>query len=499
MSGGETGAALACLGAGGVAGLRWLRVAQREHYLAGSVLRFARRWWSATPGNALLALVAAAGAVVSAWWTWSAFVTASVVVAGPFGLSPRGRTAPLVWTRRLRSLATVWVVLQIGMVVVGWSVGAAALAAAAAAVGTPLLVDLVCWITAPVERLASSRYVRSAKARLEAIRPAVVAITGSYGKTSTKVYVTHLLSGTFSVVASPASFNNRAGLARTVNEHLVPATDVLVVEMGTYGPGEIADLCRWIPPDTAVITAIGPVHLERFGSEDKILEAKTEIVELAQTVVLNVDDPRLKDLAHRLSEAGRKVVRCSVADADADVDIPADAVLPPYVAPTNAACAIGVARHFGIDERSLSERMASLPEVASRSSVYVSAAGFTVIDDTYNSNPVGCRAALSSLTRMGNDGARRVVVTPGMVELGRRQAEENFAFAAEAARLSTDLVIVGRTNRQALMRGAQSATDSRGARIIWVAHREQAVAWVRDHLGSDDVVLYENDLPDHYP
>ena len=106
-------------------------------------------------------------------------------------------------------------------------------------------------------------------------------------------------------MATPASFNNRAGLARAVNEHLADGTEVFVAEMGTYGPGEIADLCRWCPPAIAVITAIGPVHLERFGSEDRIVEAKAEITVPAADVVLQVDDPRLAALADRAEAAGQ--------------------------------------------------------------------------------------------------------------------------------------------------------------------------------------------------
>ncbi len=124
-------------------------------------------------------------------------------------------------------------------------------------------------------------YVRRAGERLRRVAPTVVAITGSYGKTSTKGYVAHLVAGTKTVVASPASFNNRAGLARAVNENLADGTEVFVAEMGTYGPGEIADLCSWLVPDIAVITAIGPVHLERFGSEDRIVQAKAEILAAA--------------------------------------------------------------------------------------------------------------------------------------------------------------------------------------------------------------------------
>jgi hypothetical protein len=140
----------------------------------------------------------------------------------------------------------------------------------------------------------------------------VVAVTGSYGKTSTKGHIAHLVRPDRTVVATPASFNNRAGLARAVNEHLADGTEVFVAEMGTYGPGEIAELCRWCPPDISVITAIGPVHLERFGSEDRIVEAKSEILRAGDDVVLAVDDPRLAALAERGGRRGKRVLRCSV-------------------------------------------------------------------------------------------------------------------------------------------------------------------------------------------
>jgi UDP-N-acetylmuramoyl-tripeptide--D-alanyl-D-alanine ligase len=103
------------------------------------------------------------------------------------------------------------------------------------------------------------------------------------------------------------------------------------------------------------------------------------------------------------------------------------------------------------------------------------------------------------LRRVGADATRRVVVTPGMVELGARQAEENAAFSRRAATVATDLVVVGRTNRRALVRGAQSAATESGPRLVVVRTRQEATDWVRGHLGAGDVVLYENDLPDHYP
>ena len=114
----------------------------------------------------------------------------------------------------------------------------------------------------------------------------MVAITGSYGKTTTKQYTAHLLSGSFRVVASPASFNNRMGLARAINEQLAPGTEVFIAEMGTYGRGEIAELCTWIRPEVSAIVAIGPVHLERFKTEERIVSAKSEILDGAKVGVL---------------------------------------------------------------------------------------------------------------------------------------------------------------------------------------------------------------------
>ena len=507
--------ALACV----PAGLRWLRVAQREHYLAGSCTRFAARWWTVTPVNLVAGLVALVAAVATLVWPVAGVVTAAVVAAGPLGLSLRGRTSALAWTRRLRTLAVVWAVLEVVVVGVGVLAGPAAVLAVVAALLVPVLVDLGCAVVTPLEGRLAQRFVDDASARLARVAPTVVGVTGSYGKTSTKNYIAHLVRGTRSVVATPASFNNRAGLARAVNEHLADGTEVFVAEMGTYGPGEIANLCRWCPPSVAVLTAIGPVHLERFGTEERIVEAKAEIAVPAADVVLQVDDPRLAALADRLEGEGKRVWRASAADAAAGVAVvpgpdgtratvsvdgtvvAADVPLPTGVQPTNLACALAVALSLGVPVEVAAGRLADLPPVDHRLQSVRSPSGFEVLDDTYNSNPAGARAALAALARTGT-GGRRVVVTPGMVELGRRQRQENRLLGAEIARAADDLVVVGRTNRRALLAGAASAPAGPGGRpvtVTCVAHRPAAVDWVRARLGPGDAVLYENDLPDHYP
>ena len=134
-----------------------------------------------------------------------------------------------------------------------------------------------------------------------------------------------------------------------------------------------------------------------------------------------------------------------------------------------------------------------------RRTVATLSTGALAVDDTFNSNPSGCRAALETMVRHASPGGRRVVVTPGMVELGPAQAPENRAWAELAARAATHVVIVGATNRRSLLAGAADVPDGDRAVIVSVDGHDEAVAWVRAHTGPGDVVLYENQLPDHYP
>jgi UDP-N-acetylmuramoyl-tripeptide--D-alanyl-D-alanine ligase len=490
------------------AGLRWLRVSQREHYLAGSTSRFAVRWWRCTTVNLVLVLLALAAVIAAFFAPLAGCLAALVALLGPLGLSVRGRTSPLAWTRRLKTLAALSGLLAAAVLVVGALAGAAAGVAALVAIALPMVVDSAAWLLAPLERRLASRFLDDAARRLTSVSPRVVGITGSYGKTSTKNHLVALLGTDLAVVPSPRSFNNRAGLARAVNEQLAPGTEVFIAEMGTYGPGEIAEMVSWCPPEVAVLTAIGPVHLERFGSLDVTLRSKAEIVEGARVVVLNVDDERLADLAAELD--GRyDVVRASATDPTADVAVVgeegswrvfasgvelASVLAPPGIQASNVACALGAAIALGIDAPAAAGRVASLRAVENRQSVLRAPSGLVVIDDTFNANPAGAAAALALLTSVEASG-RRVVVTPGMIELGDQQREENRRFAVRAGEVADVVVVVGRTNATALLDGLAVSS----AEVRRVATRDEAVAWVRATLGAGDVVLYENDFPDHYP
>lgn len=512
--------ALAVAAAGTLCGtVRFLRVAQREHYLAGETTSFAVRWWFSDWPNTLAAAVGLGGAIASASLTGLAIGPGLVAMAGPFGLGLRGRTGRLAWTRRLTTVAAVALLLEaVGAVIgaLGAGLDGAVLAVGLEAILSPVFVDASLVATKPLEEVLAKRFVEGARRRLEKVAPLVVAVTGSYGKTSVKGYIAHLVSGQRTTLPSPASFNNRAGLARTVNEHLGPATEVLVAEMGTYGPGEIAEMCSWMRPEISVMTAIGPAHLQRFGSLDNTLKAKSEITATARVVVLNGDDERLAGYGAELRSLGeKKVILASGRDASADVAVvPGPDGLELFVAgqkaglvslgpgdrPTassNAACAVAVALELGVPVEEILTRLVNLPLPANRLQRYRADGGYVVYDDTFNSNPTGARLALERLVSDPDvsPGGRRVVVTPGMVELGPEQAAENERFAAEAAAVVDRLFVIARTNRAALLKGA----EGKRAEVVTADRLDTATAWIRANLGPGDAVLYENDLPDHFP
>lgn len=482
--------AAACAAASVPAGLRWLRVAQREHYLPWSAGRFQWKWWLSSPANMVLAVSSLAGVVGSVFHPLWGFLVA-VAQIGPLGLPVQGVTSPLAWTSRLRRVAFVSGVVFVAGIAIGL-LRNEAIVIAGSLFFLPLIVDVALWILAPVEKRLGTQWVQRAASKLQSVGADVVAITGSYGKTTTKNYVAHLVGASKRTVASPASFNNRMGLARAINENLVPGTEVFVAEMGTYGPGEIAELCEWIPPKVAAMVAIGPVHLERFKTVENIVRAKSEILDRARVGVICIDHPLLAELARERAST-MKVIEVSTGDGIV-IDGERVADIPEGVFPANLAVALGICRALDIDVTDVLARIGDLPTAEHRQSVITAGGGFTIIDDTFNSNPAGARSALEALAAAGA-GGQTAVITPGMVELGPVQKKENVEFAEAASARVDHFVIVGRTNRPYLLEGSANGKAS----VTVVDSRDDAVEWARANLGPGDAVLYENDLPDHYP
>lgn len=397
-----------------------------------------------------------------------------------------------------------------------WSV--AALVVIVGLFGTTQLLLLSDSMLGPVQRSINERYLGAARARLTEVAPVVVGVTGSFGKTSTKFAVQRLL-GTDVALATPGSFNTPLGVCRTINERLEDRHEYFVVEMGAYGVGEIAELCRFVNPTIGVLTAIGPAHLERFGSLDAIRRAKYELIESLPSdglAVMNVDDPNVRALADATTHV--QVFRYGL-DPDAYPDVTAshfevtgtgtsmtivfrqpDVTLPVKTrllgkhAVGHILAAVGVAKFTGMQMHELQSAIESMEPVEHRLQLIPGDGGVTVIDDAYNSNPAGAEAALEVLAAM--PGRRKVLVTPGMIELGPMQFDANKKLGADAARVADTIIVVAPVNRAALTSGVEEAGASQ--KLIVVDSLAEATEQLPRLIGPGDVVLFENDLPDHF-
>lgn len=503
------------LGASLVIGqLRWLRVAQRVQYLPGEVSRIERLWLLRRPMSvvwwALAIGLALAGYVAAPWGfgvaAWLVVLAPLVAALSPWRMPVMAETKPVAWTGRLIRVAVVNAVLLFALAAVSaWFLGPAG--ALVPVILQALITDLSLVLLWPVERLLQKPYLTSAQETLRRVDPQIVAITGSYGKTSTKGYAAQILASRYDVVASPASFNNLMGLSRSINDKLAPGTEVFVAEMGMNAEGRIRELSKWFPPYIGAITVIGEAHYERLGSHHAILRAKSEITENASVVVLPVDQPELVALAETCRARGTLVVTVSAQGLEADVSLDADAgtvAYGPEATPVsteipllahgiNIAVALGIAWALDVPADKALASLSDLPVAAHRAEVATTESGVAIIDDTYNSNPPGAARAIAGAKELAAErGGKLFVVTPGMVELGGLQATRNRELGEEITAAGGVCYAVGLTNRRALVAGA-------GADTKVFLTRDDAVGAVLHEAKPEDVILYENDLPDHYP
>lgn len=505
---------LAGVAAAIVGQLRWLRVAQRVQYLPGEVSRIERLWFARRPLGIAFWGLAIAAALLGylapvfghMWMLWLIPAAPLLTALTPWKLPVWGVTKPMAWTSRVVRLLVVNAVL---MIAVGFG---AVWYLDAAGVLVPLLLqalitDASLSILWPVERGLQKKFLKDAQAKLARVNPQIVAITGSYGKTSTKGYTATLLSSRYQVMASPASFNNLMGLSRSINDKLTPGTEVFVAEMGMNAEGRIRELSAAFPPYIAAITNVGEAHFERLGSHEAILRAKAEITENASVVVLPIDQPELAALADSCRAKGTIVVSVSATGAEADVSIDPDRGIVRYGPQAdeqpidipalghgvNIAVALGIAWATDIPQDTALGELSRLPVASHRSELTETPHGVAIIDDTYNSNPPGAKRAVEAAAALAAErGGKLFVVTPGMVELGSLQHQRNRELASQVAEAGGVLFAVGLTNRRALRDGGGETTE------VFLT-RDDAVGAVNRVAGSGDVILYENDLPDHYP
>ena len=336
----------------------------------------------------------------------------------------------------------------------------------------------------------------------------IVGITGSYSKTTTKNTLHQILKIDNEIFSTKESFNNRLGIAKAINEDLKSSDEIAIIEMGTYGIGEIREICSWVRPHIAVITGIAPVHLERMKNLENILDAKSEIVELTGSVVINGDDELLLNQA-RLWTNQKIVYDCSTTSKQAIVFVDyqdgehhiyvkgklISKVTAPELLQLSIALSTGVLLALDLDVVKYFSDIVSLEKTSHRQTVIESDLGHKIIDNSFNSNPMGIEYALKLLDIEGDEKSLKYLVTPGMIELGNDQFSLNYAFGTESSKVVDGALVIGHTNKNALL----LAFQENGIPTFWFPNRDEAVNYLNTIIKPDDVVLFENDLPDHYP
>jgi UDP-N-acetylmuramoyl-tripeptide--D-alanyl-D-alanine ligase len=380
----------------------------------------------------------------------------------------------------------------------------------------PLVLIAANTALAPYERAVQRGYEAEAVARVADVHPFIVGITGSYGKSSTKSMLAHILQFDGPTLAASGSINTLMGITRHIREELVPGHRYMIVEMGAFKTGSIRRLCQLTPPSAGIVTAVGDMHLERFGSLEEIVRAKSELAQAIPPggwLVANADskgalqiaksatdcrvllygETSAEDLATRLEHVSfsKQGTTFVLRTKDRTYSCFAPLLGRPII--LNLAGAFTLANALGVDPEVAVAAMRTLKPVSNRLEV-VEERGITWIRDAYNSNQIGFRAALEVVAAM--PASRRYLATPGVIELGPMQFDVNRALSREASLICDNTLIVADTNRDAFVAGHRD--EGREARLVPVTNRAEAFRWLQETLKDGDAIILENDLPDLY-
>ncbi len=430
---------------------------------------------------------------------------------------------PLVFTARATRLYIVGLVLLAAAMSPFLLSGPGAFAiftAMAFAALSPLWISFALILLMPVEALINRWYIDDARRILRSMpNLKVVGITGSYGKTSTKHYLYRILSERFNVVMTPGSFNTTLGVVRTIREHLKPYTEVFIVEMGAKQSGDIAEICDLVHPSIGIITAVGEQHLESFKTIENVQKTKFELVDALPpdgVAILNNDfeyvaERPVTNVARVIrysSREGQKAkyhitdIRHNRGGTTFAIGGPDDRKSTPYTTKLAgshnlsnilASCLAGGSLGMTGDE--MRYAVGRIEQVEHRLDIKHTPGGITIIDDAFNSNPHGAAMALDVLSDFTE--GRRIVVTPGMIELGAKQEHYNREFGHQMAAACDYAIVVGEYNREAILTGlTEGGFDA--ACVYTARDFADASAKVREIARCGDTILYENDLPDTF-
>ncbi len=373
-------------------------------------------------------------------------------------------------------------------------------------------------INKPVEKLVYLSFKRKAVNKLNSMSNLdVIGITGSYGKTSSKNILSDILNVKYNALPSPKNFNTPYGLIITVNNHLDKFDDILIAEMGAYKKGEIKELCDLVKPKYGILTKIGTAHIEIFGSQKNIQEGKFELIESLPSNgvgVLNGDDDlqRSYDLKNNC-----KIVWIGIKSDDVDVKasnikITKDGTefdvifkgdknkyhfktrLLGYNNIYNILASLALAREFSLSIEQMQKAVLNVKSVEHRLELR-KAGNITYIDDSYNSNPVGSKMALDVLSEM--DGLR-IIMTPGMVELGDKSYELNKEFGKYMKDKCDIVILVGEKITKPIKDGLDEIKFKSDNIYVSGSTNEAFTLVKKLTTNKQAFVLIENDLPDIY-
>ncbi|MBQ7623813.1 MAG: UDP-N-acetylmuramoyl-tripeptide--D-alanyl-D-alanine ligase, partial [Clostridia bacterium] len=423
---------------------------------------------------------------------------------------------PLVFTPRVRRLLILSFILSAALCATAYFVGNIFFS-----IFIPLVILfapylLVIWgsVAAPFEKALSDGFVKDARRILkESPSLKVIGVTGSYGKTSTKYFLKELLSVKYRVFMTPGNYNTTLGVTRAVREGLKPYHEIFICEMGARHLGDVREICELVFPETGVITSVGPQHLETFGSLDNVLRGKLELFDAVKergAAIINADSAPLRKALPSLT--GNEIITCGEGgDIEAvNIKTTADGTSFDLKTPDgetvsfetrllgkanvqDLTLAIACAARYGIASRELTPAVRALKSVPHRLEL-TRRPGLSIIDDAYNSNPEGARVALDTLSSF--EGVR-ILITPGLIELGAEEDRQNELLGEYAAARCDYALLVGATNSERIKRGLLRASFPE-EKIRVLKDFSEAYSAACGMRGDPKLALLLNDLPDNY-
>jgi UDP-N-acetylmuramoyl-tripeptide--D-alanyl-D-alanine ligase len=340
-----------------------------------------------------------------------------------------------------------------------------------------------------------------------------IGITGSYGKTSVKEILKTLLSVKYRVLATPESYNTPLGISLTVHK-LDAAHDIFIAEMGAREMGDIGNLAKLVTPDIAILTGVNEQHLESFKSVENIKNTKYELFEKLKVggkAFFDGNNAISRELSERFNGEKYLISENDGIVKATDVKISSDGTMFKLVfdngsevdcfttligkhSVRNILLAVAVAYKIGLTPNEISLGISRLHAVKHRLEILPNNKGITLIDDSYNANSDG---AMSALETMSLFPGRKIIVTPGLVELGSNQNEINYKLGKEIATKCDKMIISAKYNAEILISGFIDGGGDR-ANIMYANGVGAAKKLLSEVLTAGDVVLFENDLPDIY-